>query len=274
MVNWRELYDPYHFASLGNHLWIATCPTFGGFVVLFLMGNADLYPTHLRLREDPDAGWPRCNLGLCCERVLNERSKKYMSSPMPREKQFDRDAALDKAMRTFWARGYEATSVQDLLDSMGLNRGSLYATFGDKHALFLEALRMYDREVRQRLLRTLREKLSPKEAIRELLRSFERQSATNSPGHGCFLTNTALELAAHDKEARSIVAQSQEEIETFFAETIRAGQRTGEISLGISPRNMARGLLASFIGLVVLTRSRPEPALLKSIVDDAVGRLD
>lgn len=192
---------------------------------------------------------------------------------MPWEKQFDRDAALEKAMQTFWARGYEATSVQDLLDSMGLNRGSLYATFGDKHALFLEALRMYDKEVRQRLLRTLREKFSPKDAIRELLRTFERQSAEHSPGNGCFLTNTALELAARDKEARRIVAQSQEEIETFFADSIKMGQRTGEISLAISPRNMARGLLASFIGLVVLTRSRPEPTLLRSIIDDAIGRL-
>lgn len=193
---------------------------------------------------------------------------------MPWEKQFDRDAALEKAMQTFWARGYEATSVQDLLDSMGLNRGSLYATFGDKHALFLEALRMYDKEVRQRLLRTLREKFSPKDAIRELLRTFEQQSAEHAPGKGCFLTNTALELAAHDREARRIVAQSQEELEAFFAETIKTGQRTGEISLAISPRNVARGLLSSFIGLVVLTRSRPEPTLLRSIVDDAVGRLD
>ncbi|MBA7662417.1 HTH-type transcriptional repressor ComR [subsurface metagenome] len=192
---------------------------------------------------------------------------------MPWEKQFDRDAALEKAMLTFWARGYEATSVQDLVDSMGLNRGSLYATFGDKHALFLEALRMYDREVRERLLKSLREKFPPKVAVRELLRTFERQPTKNSPGNGCFLTNTALELAAHDKEARKIVAESQEQIETFFAEAIKAGQHRGDIDREIPPQGVARGLLATFIGLVVLTRSRPEPALLRSIVDDAIRRL-
>lgn len=192
---------------------------------------------------------------------------------MPWDKQFDRNVALDKAMQVFWARGYEATSVQDLLDSMGLNRGSLYATFGDKHALFLEALRMYDKDVRARLLSEIRQKFTPKEAVGELLQIFARQTAEDRPGNGCFLTNTALELAAHDDEARQIVAQSQEQIETFFTEVIKAGQRSGDIARGISSKDTARGLLASFIGLVVLTRSRPEASLLRSIVDDAVKRL-
>lgn len=193
---------------------------------------------------------------------------------MPWEKQFDRRAALDKAMQTFWARGYEATSVQDLLGSMGLNRGSLYATFGDKHALFVEALKMYDVEVRSRLLTQLRKQFPPKEAIRKLLEAFASSVEDDCPGRGCFLTNTALEMAAHDPEARKVVALSQEDLERFFRQLLEDGQRAGTINPALMPGDAARGLLASFLGLVVLSRSRPEVALLHSIVEDAMGRLD
>lgn len=193
---------------------------------------------------------------------------------MPWEKQFDRRAALDKAMQAFWARGYEATSVQDLLDCMGLNRGSLYATFGDKHALFVEALKMYDVEVRKRLLAQLRGQFPPKEAIRKLLEAFASAIDEDCPGRGCFLTNTALEMAAHDPVARQIVAQSQEDLEGFFRRMLEEGQQAGSVTPALAPADSARGLLASFIGLVVLSRSRPEAALLRSIVEDAMARLD
>lgn len=193
---------------------------------------------------------------------------------MPWEKQFDRRVALDRAMQAFWERGYEATSVQDLLDCMEINRGSLYATFGDKHALFVEALKMYDVEVRGRLLSQIRSRFPPRQAIRKLLESFASDVDEGSPGRGCFLTNTALELAAHDPVAREIVGRSQEDLERFFREVLAEGQRDGTVNSHLIPQEAARGLLASFIGLVVLSRSRPEVGLLRSIVEDALGRLE
>ena len=63
---------------------------------------------------------------------------------MPWEKSFDTEEALGKAMAAFWARGYEATSMQDLVDCMGIGRGSIYAAFGDKRRLFMRALALYD----------------------------------------------------------------------------------------------------------------------------------
>ena len=74
---------------------------------------------------------------------------------MPWERQFDANEVLDKAMQAFWSRGYEATSMQALVETTGVNRASLYATYGDKHALFLAALRMYDDTLRQRRLAEL-----------------------------------------------------------------------------------------------------------------------
>lgn len=193
---------------------------------------------------------------------------------MPWEKQFDVNEVLDKAMQAFWSRGYEATSMHDLVDCTGINRGSLYATYSDKHALFLAALRMYDEKIRRKLLADLASSYGPREAVRQLFLAFTSQVSEKGGNRGCFLTNTALELAAHDPEAGKIVAHAQEQIEAFFAHMIRKGKAQGAVAPHVKPTETARGLLASLIGLVVLIRSRPERALLQTIVDDAIRRLD
>lgn len=192
---------------------------------------------------------------------------------MPWAKQFDVDAALAKAMEAFWQRGYEATSMQDLVDRMGVNRGSLYATYGDKHAIFVAALRRYDETMRRDFIADIEARLPPRAAIRAMFDAFIEAVACKAPNRGCFLTNSALELAARDDAVGAIVARSQEGIEAFFQRAILAGQAQGEFSAGIDPGTAARSLLASLIGLVVLTRSRPELALLRTIADDALARL-
>jgi TetR/AcrR family transcriptional repressor of nem operon len=192
---------------------------------------------------------------------------------MPWEKQFDVDEVLDKAMQVFWHRGYSATSVQDLVRQTGVNRASLYATYSDKHALFLASLRMYADNLRQEKLAELELRHSPKEAIRRLLTAFGDLAAGKGASRGCFLTNTALELAAHDPQAARIVARAQTDMEAFFVRMVRRGQEAGEIPMERNPAAIASGLLATLIGLAVLCRSRPEPRLMKSIVDDALQRL-
>ena len=130
---------------------------------------------------------------------------------MPWEKQFGVVEVLDSAMQAFWVHGYEATSVQDLVERTGVNRASLYATYGDKHDLFLAALRHY-RETRLHLFVTeLELRYSPVDAVRRLFQAFVDQVAVQGLNQGCFLANTALELAAHDPEAAAIVADAQKD---------------------------------------------------------------
>lgn len=192
---------------------------------------------------------------------------------MPWEKKFDRAKVLDKAMQAFWSRGYEATSMQTLVERTGINRGSLYATYGDKRALFLASLHMYDDRIRRKRLAALEASAPPREAVRRLLQTFAEVKSAGEENCGCFLTNTALELAAHDPEAGAIVAKAQREIEEFFERMILKGQTEGDIPAGVNPKKTARGLLAALIGLAVLSRSRPERELLNGIVEEAVGRL-
>lgn len=192
---------------------------------------------------------------------------------MPWEKQFDPQETLKKAMNVFWARGYNATSMRDLVECTGLGRGSIYATYTDKRSLFLAALRLYDDEMRGEKLAEMEARNPPREAIRALFDGFTTAVAPSGENRGCFLTNTALELAAHDDEARAIVAHAQEQMEAFFRKMIAKGQRDGTIGAEVDPAVTARGLLASLIGVVVLSRSRPDRKLLRSIVDDAMNRL-
>jgi len=133
---------------------------------------------------------------------------------VPWEKQFDVDEVLDKAMRIFWNRGYEATSMQDLVDSTGINRGSLYSTYRDKHALFLAALRRYAETIHHRLLVDLESTYGPREAIRQSFLAFAEKMSEGG-NCGCFLTNTALELAAHDPEARMRPSNDQSLLTLF-----------------------------------------------------------
>lgn len=192
---------------------------------------------------------------------------------MPWEKQFNRDETLDRIMQTFWLQGYEATSMQDIVSCSGVNRASLYATWGDKHALFLSALESYDQN-RKKMLTRLAETSSARAAIAAVFESFLSGVSQDTPNRGCFMTNTALELAAHDPAIRKIVAEAQSGVEDFFARMIRKGKANGEFNSGLRTREAARGLLASFIGLLVLMRSRPERSLLQGIVQDALRRLD
>lgn len=193
---------------------------------------------------------------------------------MPWEKQFDVDETLTRAMEAFWARGFDATSMQDLVRCTGVNRASLYATYGDKRALFLAALRQYDERIRKSMLARLEQRYPPREAIRRLFLAFAEQPAVDGVRRGCLLSNTALELAAHDEEVRAIVAAGQQDMEGFFRRMIEHGQADGTIRAVIDPDGAAKGLLAALLGLVVLVRSRPEPALLAAVAGQAMRQID
>ena len=188
---------------------------------------------------------------------------------MPRTKQFDTDEVLVKAMNQFWRYGYQATSMQDLVDCMGLGRGSLYLAFGDKHSLFVQVLRHYDRIWRKDPQTELARLSSPRRAVLDMFEAAIRVAVVDGSRDGCLLINTALELSPHDKQVGVIVACAFAETEAFLRASIKRGKALGEISQDVDPRRTASSLLTLFIGLRVLVRSRPEEPLLRSIVRQA-----
>ncbi len=121
-----------------------------------------------------------------------------------RPKEFDKQEALAQAMDVFWTHGYDATSVQDLLDAMGINRGSMYDTFGDKHALFTAAYDHYAQNAAARITRILDGPGSPLANIRKLLRCMA-DPAGDGRRRGCMCTNAVVELAPHDAQVAGAV---------------------------------------------------------------------
>ncbi|MBM3530087.1 MAG: helix-turn-helix transcriptional regulator [Alphaproteobacteria bacterium] len=193
---------------------------------------------------------------------------------MARPRTFEEAPALDAAMACFWRRGYEATSVRDLADAMGLGIPSLYNAFSDKRTLFVRALERYmDEGARKRIAR-LEATLAPKEAIRRFIGEIVERSAADKDRRGCFLINSALEVAPHDPELGEEIAKRLGEVEDFFFRSIKAGQATGAIPRERNARDLARLLLGVLLGIRVLARSKPNRALLEGVARPALALLD
>ena len=155
---------------------------------------------------------------------------------MARPREFDETSALEAAIECFWQRGYEATSVRDLADKMGISAPSLYNTYGDKHALFVRALEHYlDHSTRARIKR-LEDSLPPKQAVCRFIGEIIERSVNDRERRGCFLINSALEVAPHDEELGALIAERLAEIEAFFYRSIKAAQAEGAVPRGASQK--------------------------------------
>jgi TetR/AcrR family transcriptional repressor of nem operon len=193
---------------------------------------------------------------------------------MARPREFDEVSVLERAIECFRLRGYHATSVRDLADSMGLSGASLYNSFGGKRALFVKALDRYlDGTVRVRLKR-LQDTLPPKQAIVALFNDIIEKSVNDRSRGGCLLINSALEIGPHDPALGAELAGHLGEIEDFFRRMIEGAQADGSVAADLNARDIGRLLLGVLVGLRVLARSRPEHALLEGMVRPALGLLN
>ena len=192
---------------------------------------------------------------------------------MARPREFDETAVLDAAVQCFWARGYEATSVRDLAEGMGITGASLYNAFGDKRSLYRRALDHYlDQSVRERIAR-LEGSMPPRQAITAFLDEIIERSLNDRLRRGCMLVNTALEVAPHDEDFRRIVADELAHIEAFFRRCVQAGQQSGVIATAQPAEDLARLLLGVLLGIRVLARTRPQRALLEGVARPALALL-
>jgi TetR/AcrR family transcriptional repressor of nem operon len=173
---------------------------------------------------------------------------------------------LDRAMRVFWSRGYEATSIRHLVERMGIQRGSLYGAFGDKRGLFFAAIEHYDRVMTGRLLATLDAPGSGLEAIRRFFRLKVELAQERGRPRGCLVTNSAAELASRDRGTASRVGATLGKIETAFYRAVVRAQKVGEIDPARDARALARFLTSSAQGLSVMAKTSPDRATLDDIV--------
>ena len=193
---------------------------------------------------------------------------------MARPKEFDPSEAMQEAMEAFWQRGYHATSVNDLLSEMGLNRGSLYGTFGDKKKLFLAALDEYERQGRQKLREILEQPGPARAAIEQWVTAIADSCRGKEGQRGCLVLKAALEMAPQDEDVAAWLRRVTHEREELIATVVRRGQEEGRINPRLRPRAAARFLMSSLAGLRVLATSRPSEREVREVVELILRGLD
>lgn len=172
---------------------------------------------------------------------------------MARPQEFNTAEALHKAMLVFWRKGYEATSLVDLLEATGLSRSSLYGTFGGKRELFIAAFDAYRNERERDMQRVLRQK-GARRAIEEFFRMLFANLGTHEPAQGCMSINQGVEMAPHDPEIRARVMEDFRHIEEALTSVIVRGQGDGSLTNTRNARELARLLVLAFPGLQVMAR--------------------
>lgn len=191
---------------------------------------------------------------------------------MARSKEFDEKAVLRKAMELFWEQGYEKTSMQDLVDHMGIHRRSIYDTFGDKRSLFLASLTHYEELIVNEMERIISSTSSIKQTIRDVF-IFVLNSIEQYP-KGCLSVNAAIELSLLDKEIGRIVTKMFNRTEDMFNNLIKRGQTSGELSKEIDSDNTSRFLHNNLVGIRVLIKTNYNKKELEGIITLALSVLD
>ncbi|WP_046469658.1 TetR/AcrR family transcriptional regulator [Allosalinactinospora lopnorensis] len=193
---------------------------------------------------------------------------------MARTKEFDPDAALVAALELFWERGYEATSMADLVERLGVARASIYATFGGKRELYLRALERYGEFKDPLVLERLSRPGPALPAVRALVEDYAREAASEEGRRGCFVVNTAVELAPHDPDAARRVQGNWRFLETAIGSALTRARAQGELAADKDPQALARFLITLLQGMRVIGRADPDPVRLRAAAEEALTLLD
>jgi TetR/AcrR family transcriptional repressor of nem operon len=190
-----------------------------------------------------------------------------------RPREFDMQEALNAAMSQFWERGYEATSLDNLLDAMGLTKGSLYKAFGDKHNLFVLALQDYLDRLFERMKQSVDSSKDPAEALSVLMDLIEDLCCKQEIPKGCFAVNTVVELSQRDEKASEILKHHLVRVEKLLAKLITQGQRTRVFRSDISSEHLAEALFVYIFGMLAQSRGIANQARTKRLANFAMAML-
>jgi TetR/AcrR family transcriptional repressor of nem operon len=190
---------------------------------------------------------------------------------MAGKKAFEPQRVLEKAMNAFWERGYEGLSVEDLVQSTGIGRGSLYDTFNDKHSLYLATLDHYIAAVRVQTTALLDQTGTLRVVLEQLFQAQLDALLSDPARRGCFLVNASLEMAPHDPAVNTIVQSALQELEEGLYRLLIKAQVAGDLSWRHDPHQLAHFLVATLVGIRVLARLRQDRRALEGVVKTALS---
>jgi TetR/AcrR family transcriptional repressor of nem operon len=192
---------------------------------------------------------------------------------MARTKEFNPEKSLDAAVQVFWELGYERTSLDDLMEKMGVARQSLYDTFGDKRALYMKALERYRDSHHAYLRETLEGDRSVKKGFSRIFSDLVEESRKEH-ARGCLLLSANVEVALHDEEIAEFLRQSQATTEEIFERALRRARKRGEIGARKDTDALASFFVTTIQGMRAIARLNHDRKTLKSVAALALAALD
>jgi len=193
---------------------------------------------------------------------------------MARTKDFDENEVLSKAIELFWYKGYNGTSMPDLVDTLGISRSSLYDTYTDKHTLFVKALESYQNSGAARIQEIIDQPEPAKVIIKKLLEIATTELLGDKLQKGCFMVNAEVEVAPHDAEVNKLVCRNDQQMEEAFYQVIKKGQESGELKNKQDARALARFVFNAVKGMRVTVKSTTDKSVFDDIINLTISALD
>ena len=192
---------------------------------------------------------------------------------MPRPKEFDRSQVIKRAMDVFWQKGYEATSISDLTQATALKPGSLYNTFGSKHAIYLEALDYYMANVGGKVFAVFDEPLSGLVAIEQCFSNLIDAELADPLERGCFMQNSIIERAACDQDVHERACVGEAQGVAVFQRALARARSAGEVRQNLEIDETARYLVGVVYAVRTMARTSRNRSDLEAVVRVALSAL-
>lgn len=192
---------------------------------------------------------------------------------MPKVKLFNKEEVLDKASVIFQTKGYNGTSIDDLLQATGLSRSSLYDTFQDKHNLYLESLNYYKNKSAHPLEDLKARNISGLKKIEALFNGVIKHITESPSSNGCLMVNAAAEMSKQCKETNNVICNAKKDMEVLLEEWVKMGQEEGLINLKQSSKSYSLFLYSNICGLRVLSQSGADKKELDNVAKVALQSL-
>lgn len=193
---------------------------------------------------------------------------------MARPLEFNPQKAINEATEIFWARGYDATTLSDLLSAMSLSKSSFYQSFGSKHKLYEQCLQNYRQGITRKMLNDLQKAESARLFIEHLFNDIANEVSSKKGRWGCMIMNSASAKAPFDKDIHKIVNDGAKQFEEIFYRALRKAQDEGDISKEKNADKLASYLVSSRSGLLAMARAGVPISQLKTISDMTLSVLD
>ncbi|NKI30877.1 TetR/AcrR family transcriptional regulator [Croceivirga thetidis] len=193
---------------------------------------------------------------------------------MPRSKQFCEEETLKKAVELFWEKGFHATSMQDLVSHLGINRASLYDTYGGKEQLFDKAFAQYRESAGSWLEALFREETSVKLGFKKLFATAIEEATTDSCRKGCFVVNTTTELIPGHTKIERVLLEHKDYVEKLFSSYVQQGIDSGEIPKSKNANELGLMLYTLYNGIRVVSKVDTNQKKLQKVADAGLSILD